>query len=108
MLERQYRLEWHFGIQSQPPPPLVPLHNPFELYEEACVEFYGESSSDPLGKGKNLSTRSTLRMRRTSRLVRSSMAMMMVMTTAMMWTTRSSCFFHVAYPFWHLMPKGEC
>ena len=52
MLERQYRLEQHFGIQSQPPPPLVPLHDPFELYEEACAEFYGESSSNPRGKGK--------------------------------------------------------
>ena len=52
MLERQYRLEWHFGIQSQPPPPLVPLHDPFELYEEACAEFYSDSSSDPHGKGK--------------------------------------------------------
>ena len=35
--------------------------------------------------------------------------MMMVVTKTMMRTTmRSSHFFHVAYPFWHLLTKGEC
>jgi hypothetical protein len=45
-----YRIEQKLDIQSDALPPLVPLHDPFELYDEACVEFYGESSPHPHGK----------------------------------------------------------
>ena len=83
---------------------MEPLRDPFELYDEACEEFYGESSrhrgkqqadkdeeyreedddadDDDGGGGGDRDDERT--------------------------TTISSCFFHASYPFWHLLIKGEC
>jgi len=32
---------------------LEPLHDPFEFYDEACKEYYGESSDQPHPQGKS-------------------------------------------------------
>ena len=45
MLVRMHRIEQKLDIQSAPPRDLEPRHDPFELYDEACKEFYGESSA---------------------------------------------------------------
>ena len=43
MLVRMHRIEQNFDIHSAPPRDLVPLRDPFDLYDEACMDFYGES-----------------------------------------------------------------
>jgi len=47
-----HRIEQKLDIQSAPPRDLEPRHDPFELYDEACKEYYGESSDQPRGRGK--------------------------------------------------------
>ena len=37
----------------------MPLRDPFELYDEACADFYGETSSDPRGKAKQAAMEDT-------------------------------------------------
>ena len=44
MLVRMHRIEQKLDIHSAPPRALEPLRDPFELYDEACKEYYGESS----------------------------------------------------------------
>ena len=44
MLERMHRIEQKLDIHTAAPLPLEPLRDPFELYDEACVEFYSASS----------------------------------------------------------------
>ena len=39
-------------IHSALPRDLEPLHDPFDLYDEACKDFYGESSDQPHRHGK--------------------------------------------------------
>ena len=39
-------------IHSAPPRDLEPLRDPFGLYDEACKDFYGESSDLPRRHGK--------------------------------------------------------
>ena len=39
-------------IHSAPPRDLEPLRDPFELYDEACKEYYDESSNQPRRHGK--------------------------------------------------------
>jgi len=38
MLVRMHRIEQKLDIPSTPPRALEPLHDPFELYDEACKE----------------------------------------------------------------------
>ena len=52
MLVRMHRIEQKLDIHSAPPQDLEPLRNPFELYDEACKEYYGESSDQPHPHGK--------------------------------------------------------
>ena len=40
-------------IPSAPPRALDPLHDPFKLYDEACKEYYGDSSDQPCPYGKS-------------------------------------------------------
>ena len=49
---RMHRIEQKLDIHSAPPQDLEPLHDPFDLYDEACKEFYGESSDQPRRHGK--------------------------------------------------------
>ena len=44
LLVRMHRIEQKLDIHSAPPRDLEPLRDPFELYDEACKEYYGESS----------------------------------------------------------------
>ena len=53
MLVRMHRIEQKLDIPSTPPWALEPLHDPFELYDEACKEYYGESSDQPCPHGKS-------------------------------------------------------
>ena len=53
MLVRMHRIEKKLDIQSAPPHDLEPLHDPFELYDEACKEYYGESFDQPRPYGKS-------------------------------------------------------
>ena len=52
MLVRMHRIEQKLDIHSAPPRDLEPLRDPFELYDEACKEYYGESSNQPRRHGK--------------------------------------------------------
>ena len=52
MLVSMHRIEQNLDIHSTPPWDLEPLHDPFELYDEACKEYYGESSDQPRRHGK--------------------------------------------------------
>ena len=52
MLMRMHRIEQKLDIHSTPPQDLEPLRDPFELYDEACKEYYGESSDQPHRRGK--------------------------------------------------------
>ena len=47
MLVRMHHIEQNLHIHSAPPQDLEPLHDPFELYDEVCKEYYGESSDQP-------------------------------------------------------------
>ena len=53
MLVRMHRIEQKLDIHSTPPWDLEQLHDPFELYDEACKEYYGESSDQPRPHGKS-------------------------------------------------------
>ena len=53
MLVRIHRIEQKLDIPSAPPQALEPLRDPFELYDEACKEYYGESSDQPRPHGKS-------------------------------------------------------
>ena len=53
MLVRMNRIEQKLGIPSAPPRALEILRDPFELYDEACKEYYGESSDQPCPHGKS-------------------------------------------------------
>ena len=53
MLVRIHRIEQKLDIHSTPPRDLEPLRDPFELYDEACKEYYGESSDQPHPQGKS-------------------------------------------------------
>ena len=44
MLVRMHRIEQKLDIHSAPPWDLEQLHDPFELYDEDCKEYYGELS----------------------------------------------------------------
>ena len=52
MLVRMHRIEQKLDIPSAPPQALAPFHDPFELYDEACKAYYGESSDQPRPHGK--------------------------------------------------------
>ena len=45
MLVRMHRIEQKLDIPSAPPLDLEQLCDPFKLYDEACKEYYGESSN---------------------------------------------------------------
>jgi hypothetical protein len=45
-------IEQKLDIHSTPPRDLEPLCDPFDLYDEACKDFYGESSDQPRRHGK--------------------------------------------------------
>ena len=45
-------IEQKLDIHTAPPHDLEPLHDPFNLYDEACKDFYGESSDLPRRHGK--------------------------------------------------------
>ena len=53
MLVRMHRIEQKLDIHSAPPRALEPLCDSFELYDEACKEYYGESSDQPRPHGKS-------------------------------------------------------
>ena len=53
MLVRMHRIEQKLDIHSAPPQALEPLRDPFELYDEACKEYYGESSDQTRPHGKS-------------------------------------------------------
>ena len=53
MLVRMHHIEQKLDIPSAPPRALEPLCDPFELYDEACKEYYGESSDQPCPHGKS-------------------------------------------------------
>jgi len=50
MLVRIHHIEQKLDIQSDASPPLVLLLDPFELYDEACMEYYGEKDARRKGK----------------------------------------------------------
>ena len=52
MLVRMHRIEQKLDIHSVPLHDLERLCDPFELYDEACKEYYGESSDQPHRHGK--------------------------------------------------------
>jgi len=54
MLVRMHRIEQKLDIHSILPQALEPLHDPFNLYDVACKEYYGESSNQPHRRGKQL------------------------------------------------------
>ena len=45
-------MEQWASIESSPPPPFVPPHDPLSLYDEACGEYEDDAASRPHGKGK--------------------------------------------------------
>ena len=47
-----HRIEQKLDIHSAPPRDLEPLCDPFKLYDEACKEYYGESSDQPRRRSK--------------------------------------------------------
>ena len=47
-----HHIEQKLDIHSAPTHDLEPLSDSFELYDEACKEYYGESSDQPHGRGK--------------------------------------------------------
>ena len=49
---RMHCIEQKLDIHSSPPHDLEPLRDPFEHYDEACKEFYGESSAQTRRHGK--------------------------------------------------------
>ena len=53
MLVRMHRIEQKLDIHSVPPRDLEPHHDPFKIYDEACKEYYGESSDQPRPHGKS-------------------------------------------------------
>ena len=53
MLVRMHCIEQKFDIRSALPQAFEPLRDPFELYDEACKEYYGESSDQPRPHGKS-------------------------------------------------------
>ena len=52
MQERLYHLEQRAGIESSPPLPFVPPHDPLALYDEACATYEDDATSRPHGKSK--------------------------------------------------------
>ena len=52
MQERLYRLEQWAGIESSPPQPFVPPHDPLALYDEACEAYEDAIASRPHGQSK--------------------------------------------------------
>jgi hypothetical protein len=52
MLVRMHRIEQKLDIHSSLLHALEPLRDPFEFYDEACKEYYGESSDQPCRCGK--------------------------------------------------------
>jgi hypothetical protein len=52
LLVRMHQIEQKLGIHFALPHDLEPLHDPFELYDKACKEYYGESSNQPCCHGK--------------------------------------------------------
>ena len=52
LLVRMHRIEQKLDIHSAPPHDLEPLCDPFDLYDKACKEFYGELSDQPRRHGK--------------------------------------------------------
>ena len=52
LLVRMHRIEQKLDIHSVPLHDLERLCDPFELYDEACKEYYGESSDQPHRHGK--------------------------------------------------------
>ena len=52
LLVRMHRIEQKLDIHSVPLHDLEPLRDPFELYDEAYKEYYGESSNQPYRHGK--------------------------------------------------------
>ena len=53
LLVRMHQIEQKLDIHSAPPHDLEPLCDPFDLYDEACKEYYGESSDQPRPHGKS-------------------------------------------------------
>ena len=53
MLVRMHRIEQKLDIHSILPQALEPLHDPFNLYDVACKEYYEESSDQPHPHGKS-------------------------------------------------------
>jgi len=45
-------LEQRAGIESSPPLPFVPPHDPLALYDEACATYEDDATSRPHGKSK--------------------------------------------------------
>ena len=105
MLVRIHHFEQKLDIHSAPPRDLEPLRDPFELYDEACKEYYGESSDQPVPM---TSHKWMSMMRSTVRKMMMTTTMVVVTVMMMRTTTMSSRFFHAAYSFWHLLTKGEC
>jgi hypothetical protein len=105
MQERLYHMEQRDSIISSPPLAYVPPRDPMELYNEACVAYANEASSRRHGK----STAAPLRRSTLKKKMTTTTIMVMMVTMRTMRTMRmSSWFFDVAYPFWHLLTKGEC
>ena len=52
MLVWMHRIEQKLDIHSAPPQDLVKLHDLFDLYDEACKEYYAELSNQPRLHGK--------------------------------------------------------
>ena len=52
MLVRMHHIEQKLDIPSALPQALEPLRDPFELYDEACKEFFCDSSDQPRRHGK--------------------------------------------------------
>ena len=64
--------------------------------------------SHPISLDAVASNKLMLMMRSIVRKTTTAMMMMAVTVTMMRTMRMSSRFFHVAYPFWHLLTKGEC
>ena len=52
MLVRMHHIEQKLDIPFAQPQALGPLCDPFELYDEACKDYYEESSDQPCPHGK--------------------------------------------------------
>ena len=103
-----HRIEQKLDIPSALPWALEPLHDPFELYDEACKEYYGESSDQPRPHGKLQMDIDDEYQEEDDDDDNDDDDEMVVTKTMMRTMMKSSHFFHVAYPFWHLLTKGEC